>query len=124
MELKQYPPAPEWGPDIMASIRFGNACREIDRENSEVIRAELERAHQSEKEGWRYAKELEVEIEKLRAALSEYVAEKWQPVASYSDGFWYMEGSPWAYAEDALGVVTPNAGFGVSADPEKGSRNE
>lgn len=66
MTLKEYPPAPEWGPDIMASIRFGNACREIDRENADAIRAELERARQSEKEGWRYARELEDTL--MRAA--------------------------------------------------------
>lgn len=71
MALKEYPPVPEWGPDIMASIRFGNACREIDRENAEAIRSELDRAHQSEKEGWRYAKELESSFMRLYYAIGD-----------------------------------------------------
>lgn len=42
--LKEYPPQPEWGKcEMMENIQWGNACRVIDRENADLILAEIER---------------------------------------------------------------------------------
>lgn len=48
MELKEYPPQPEWGKcEMMDQIRWGNACREIDRENAATIQSEYYRMREA-----------------------------------------------------------------------------